>query len=76
MADYWFNVKTHRVEEGHQSDSSDLMGPYATRADAGPLCRRLRRTPSGGMPEPANESDRRPTFVRPARTRLGPMPFG
>ncbi len=34
MADYWFNVKTHQVEEGHQSDSSDLMGPYATRADA------------------------------------------
>ncbi len=34
MAEYWFNVRTRTVEEGHQSDSSDLMGPYSTREAA------------------------------------------
>lgn len=34
MAEFWFNVKTRTVEEGHQSDSSDLMGPYGTREAA------------------------------------------
>jgi len=28
MAEYWFNTKTRQVEEGHQSDWSNLMGPY------------------------------------------------
>lgn len=34
MAEYWFNTKTRQVEEGHQSDWSNLMGPYPTRAAA------------------------------------------
>lgn len=34
MAEFWFNVATKQVEEGHQSNSTDLMGPYATRQDA------------------------------------------
>lgn len=34
MGDFWFNIKTRQVEEGHQSDSSDLMGPYPTREAA------------------------------------------
>jgi hypothetical protein len=32
--DYWFNIETHEVEEGRQSDWSKLMGPYASRDDA------------------------------------------
>ncbi|RZU62959.1 SPOR domain-containing protein [Zhihengliuella halotolerans] len=32
--DYWFNVNTHEVEVGPQSDWSQLLGPYATRAEA------------------------------------------
>ena len=31
---YWYNVETKEVEEGHRSSWQDLMGPYATRAEA------------------------------------------
>jgi hypothetical protein len=31
---YWFNTATHEVEEGHKSSWTNLMGPYATRAEA------------------------------------------
>jgi hypothetical protein len=31
---YWYNVSTKQVEEGHRSSWKDLMGPYATRAEA------------------------------------------
>ncbi|MFP5335778.1 MAG: SPOR domain-containing protein [Actinomycetes bacterium] len=34
MPEYWFNTKTRQVEEGHQSDWTNLLGPYATRAEA------------------------------------------
>ncbi len=34
MSEYWFNIATRQVEEGHQSDASDLMGPYPTREAA------------------------------------------
>lgn len=34
MAEYWFNVKTGQVEEGHQSHGADLMGPYASAEEA------------------------------------------
>ncbi|WP_407080032.1 SPOR domain-containing protein [Arthrobacter jinronghuae] len=34
MADYWFNVVTHQVEEGPQSDWTKLLGPYPTREEA------------------------------------------
>ena len=35
MADkYWFNIETHEVEEGRQSDWTKLMGPYTTREEA------------------------------------------
>ena len=32
--EYWYNVTTKQVEEGHRSSWQDLMGPYATRAEA------------------------------------------
>lgn len=31
---YWYNVKTHEVEDGPQSVSIDRIGPFATRAEA------------------------------------------
>jgi len=31
---YWYNTATKQVEEGHRSSWKDLMGPYATRAEA------------------------------------------
>ena len=31
---FWFNIETHEVEEGRQSDWSKLMGPYTTREEA------------------------------------------
>ena len=34
MSEYWFNVRTHEVEVDAQSDWSQLIGPYETRADA------------------------------------------
>lgn len=34
MTEYWFNTRTRQVEEGHQSDWSDLLGPYPTREEA------------------------------------------
>jgi hypothetical protein len=32
--EYWFNLATRQVEEGHQSDWRNLMGPYPTREAA------------------------------------------
>ncbi len=34
MADFWYNVVTQEVEEGAQSDWTQLIGPYETRAEA------------------------------------------
>lgn len=34
MAEYWFNVQTHEVEVGPQSDWTKLIGPYPTREEA------------------------------------------
>jgi hypothetical protein len=31
---FWFNIETHEVEEGRQSDWTKLMGPYTTREEA------------------------------------------
>jgi hypothetical protein len=34
MTQYWFNLKTHQVEEGPQSPGIDRAGPYASREEA------------------------------------------
>ena len=34
MADFWYNVVTHQVEVGAQSDWTQLIGPYPTREEA------------------------------------------
>jgi len=34
MSEFWFNTKTHEVEEGKISPAVDRAGPYATREEA------------------------------------------
>ncbi|WP_285724082.1 SPOR domain-containing protein [Psychromicrobium xiongbiense] len=34
MPQFWYNVKTHEVEEDAQSDWTALIGPYETREEA------------------------------------------
>ena len=34
MTQYWYNVRTHEVEEDAMSDWTQLIGPYATREEA------------------------------------------
>lgn len=34
MPEYYFNIRTHEVEEGRVSDWSQVMGPYPTREAA------------------------------------------
>jgi hypothetical protein len=31
---YWFNVRTGEVDQGHRRPGADLLGPYATREEA------------------------------------------
>jgi len=42
VAEYFYNIRTHEVEEGRQSDWSQLMGPYATREEARQALERAR----------------------------------
>lgn len=32
--EFWYNLNTHEVEIGPQSDYTQLMGPYTSREDA------------------------------------------
>ena len=34
MTEWYYNIRTGEVEEGKQSNPSDLDGPFATREDA------------------------------------------
>ena len=34
MTEYWYNVRTHEIEEDRLSDWSQLIGPYKTREEA------------------------------------------
>lgn len=42
MSEYWYNVVTKAVEEGPQSDWTELLGPYATREEAEQAIARVR----------------------------------
>ncbi|MBT2504112.1 SPOR domain-containing protein [Curtobacterium sp. ISL-83] len=39
---WWFNEKTHAVEQGPQSPQRDRIGPFATREDAANALDRIR----------------------------------
>ncbi len=34
MTEWWFNTKTHEVEDGPQSLAGDRVGPFDTREEA------------------------------------------
>lgn len=34
VTEYWYNVKTHEIEEDAMSDWTQLIGPYKTREEA------------------------------------------
>jgi hypothetical protein len=34
VTEYWYNVKTHEIEEDAMSDWTQLIGPYKTRQEA------------------------------------------
>lgn len=38
---YWFNTRTGEVEHGKQSLATDLLGPFATEAEAAKAPERL-----------------------------------
>ncbi|GHD01023.1 SPOR domain-containing protein [Zhihengliuella salsuginis] len=41
--DYWYNVETHQVEVGAQSDWTQLIGPYPTREAAEKALEKVRQ---------------------------------
>ncbi|KNC20344.1 hypothetical protein AC792_01165 [Arthrobacter sp. RIT-PI-e] len=43
MTEYWYNVRTHEVEEDRQSDWSQLIGPYPTRDEAAKALEKVRQ---------------------------------
>ena len=53
---YWFNIRTHQVEEGPQSDWKDLLGPYGSRAEAeGALARVQARNAAADRADDADD---------------------
>ncbi|WP_155848441.1 SPOR domain-containing protein [Arthrobacter sp. 35W] len=43
MPQFWYNVKTHEVEEDAMSDWTQLIGPYDTRAEAEAALEKVRQ---------------------------------
>ena len=41
-SEFWYNVNTHQVEVGAQSDWSQLLGPFGTREEAQAAMDRVR----------------------------------
>ncbi|TWX40618.1 SPOR domain-containing protein [Frigoribacterium sp. ACAM 257] len=39
--EFWFNTRTHEVEEGKVSPAVDRAGPYATREEAAAAIRTI-----------------------------------
>jgi hypothetical protein len=40
-AEFWYNTRTHEVEEGKVSPAIDRAGPYATREEAADAIRAI-----------------------------------
>lgn len=54
---YWFNTRTGQVEHGKQSLASDLLGPFATEAEAARAPERLQENARKWAEEEAAEDD-------------------
>lgn len=40
---WWFNLRTQKVEQGLGDPNAERLGPYATRAEAEGVLERMRR---------------------------------
>lgn len=54
---YWFNVLTHQVEKGPQSNWTQLLGPYDSAAEAETAMEKVRRRNEQFDEEDEAESD-------------------
>jgi hypothetical protein len=54
MVEYWYNVRTHEVEEDAQSDWTQLIGPYKTREEAQKALEKVKERNRSWDPSDAN----------------------
>ncbi|GGA58031.1 hypothetical protein GCM10011490_04870 [Pseudoclavibacter endophyticus] len=54
---YWYNTRTGEVEHGKQSIASDLVGPFATAAEASRAPERLQENARRWAEEEAENDD-------------------
>lgn len=54
---YWFNTRTGRVERGNQSIASELLGPFATEAEAARATDKLQENARRWAEEDAENED-------------------
>ena len=43
LEEWWFNLRTQKVEQGQGDPNSERLGPYATRDEAKGVLERMRR---------------------------------
>ena len=55
--EYWYNVHTGEVERGKQSIASELLGPFATEAEAKRAPEKLQENARKWAEEDAAEDD-------------------
>jgi len=56
-SEFWYNVNTHQVEEGAQSDWSQLLGPFGTREEAQAAMARVRANNEAADAEDERDDD-------------------
>ena len=56
-SEFWYNVNTHQVEVGAQSDWSQLLGPFGTREEAQAAMDRVRANNEAADAEDARDDD-------------------
>ncbi|WP_138442940.1 SPOR domain-containing protein [Sinomonas susongensis] len=54
MTQYWYNVRTHQVEEDAMSDWTQLLGPYETRDEAEHALEKVKERNRSWDPDDAN----------------------
>jgi hypothetical protein len=53
---FWYNMRTGRVEQGPQSQSIDRVGPFATEVEASHALEKLRANSAKWAEDDAKES--------------------
>jgi len=52
---FWYNMRTGKVEQGFESPSVDRVGPFATRVEASHALEKLRENSAKWAEEDARE---------------------